>query len=79
MISAAGPYGGADDFVIIYLKKILSALKKGLIKKRNGGLSQSRNVRPERRRREVVRRRHDVESIGHPLPIGTHFRQASRP
>ena len=31
MISAAGPYGGGDDFVIIYLKKILSALKKGLI------------------------------------------------
>ena len=30
MISAAGPYGGGDDFVIIYLKKIISALKKGL-------------------------------------------------
>ena len=30
MISAAGPYGGGDDFVIIYLKKITSALKKGL-------------------------------------------------
>ena len=30
MISAAGPYEGGDDFVIIYLKKILSALKKGL-------------------------------------------------
>ena len=30
MISAAGPYGGGDDFVIIYLKTIRSALKKGL-------------------------------------------------
>ena len=30
MISAAGAYGGGDDFVIIYLKKTSSALKKGL-------------------------------------------------
>ena len=33
MISAAGPYGGGDDFVIIYLKKTSSALKKGLMKR----------------------------------------------
>ena len=29
-ISAAGPYGGGDDFVIIYLEKKSSPLKKGL-------------------------------------------------
>ena len=32
MISAAGPYGGGDDFVIIYLEKKSSPLKKGLKK-----------------------------------------------
>ena len=30
MISAAGQYGGGDDFFIVYLKQISSALKKGL-------------------------------------------------
>ena len=30
MISAAGPYGGGDDFVIIYLEKKNSPRKKGL-------------------------------------------------
>ena len=35
MISAAGPYGGGDDFVIIYLEKKSSPRKKGLISKLN--------------------------------------------
>ena len=43
MISAIGPYGGGDHFVIIYLKKI-SPLKKGLIFRSD---VQPKNPRPK--------------------------------